>query len=318
MQSTTLGNNREFALSEATKVTFIANPKAGSASGQANIIQQLQQIFTDALETLETSGPDDAKQSATAACQTSDLIIAAGGDGTIQTIIDGMMASDQRPPLAIVPLGTANNLCRSLQIPLEAAAAVELLSTGQLREIDVASVSGNDEKRYFAGVASAGNTDRVIDNLEDEDKQRWGPWCYIRSALPVMSELSTYTTRIQFDGADAEQFDLWNLIIANSPFAAGGLRVAPQAVVDDGWLDVIMVNDGTPLDLATLTAEFLLGNYLEDPRVTVRRARHIVVEASPELRFLIDGEMVENQPFTFEISSRALRVVVPLATDDAQ
>jgi diacylglycerol kinase (ATP) len=152
----------------------------------------------------------------------------------------------------------------------------------------------------------------VIERLTDEVKQSWGAWSYLRSAVPVVADLRGFDTSIQLDDNPPERHNVWNVIVANTHIAAGGLPVAPRASIDDGLLDVIIVLDGTPLDITRLATEFFLGDYLEDDRVIYQTARRIRVQSDPEISFVADGETITGQPYTFIVKPCALRVVVPL------
>ncbi|TWT33498.1 Diacylglycerol kinase [Posidoniimonas corsicana] len=293
-----------------TPVYVLRNAAAGPANPEDFLPQQLQQMFGEELVVVETHTPEEGEQAVREACAEARIIVVAGGDGTINSVINTMMRCDRRPPLGLVPLGTGNNLCRALGVPLDPLSAYAALGSDQRVTIDLARASFAGSERYYACVASGGNSDRVIECLKHEEKAAWGPWCYLRSALPVMADLQAYHVSLEHDDGVLET-PLWNIIVANGAFAAGGLRVAPRASMTDGLLDVVAVRDGTPLDLAALSAEFFLGDYLEDQRVTHLRTRRLRVEAQPELRFLADGEMLVGQPFEFEAVPAAIEVVVP-------
>lgn len=291
-------------------VYVLRNATAGPANPDADHHGELRRRFGDRLVFVETHDPADGQRAVREACQTAAMIVAAGGDGTINAVINTMMQQPSRPPLGLIPLGTANNLCRALGVPLEPREAYAALGSGKHGTIDLAKATCGGGEQYFTCVASGGNSDRVIQCLRQEDKAAWGPWCYLRNALPVMASLTGFRTRVVHDGGELN-LSLWNVMVANGAYAAGGLRVAPRARMDDGLLDVVLVEDGTPLDLATISAEFFLGDYLEDDRVTFVRTRRLLVEADPELRFLADGETLAGQPFEFEAVPDALRVVIP-------
>lgn len=291
-------------------VYVLRNATAGPANPDSDLHGELGRQFGDRLVFIETYDPADGERAVREACEIAGMIVVAGGDGTISAVINTMMQQPRRPPLGLIPLGTANNLCRALGVPMTPREAYAALGSGNQATIDLAKATCGGQQQYFACVASGGNSDRVIGRLRQEDKAAWGPWCYLRNALPVMADLTGFQTRVVYDGGELN-LSLWNVMVANGAFAAGGLQVAPRARMDDGLLDVVLVEDGTPLDLATISAEFFLGDYLEDDRVTFLRTRKLTVEAEPELRFLADGESLTGQPFEFEAVADALQVVIP-------
>ncbi|WP_197527850.1 diacylglycerol/lipid kinase family protein [Posidoniimonas polymericola] len=291
-------------------VYVLRNATAGPANPDSDPRGQLERMFGERLVFVETHNSAEGERAVREACEKASMVVAAGGDGTINAVINTMMQQPSRPPLGLIPLGTANNLCRALGVPLTPREAYAALGSGRRANIDLAKATCDGQQQYFTCVASGGNSDRVIECLRHEDKAAWGPWCYLRNALPVMADLTGYQTRLEHDGGELN-LSLWNVMVANGKFAAGGLQVAPRARMDDGLLDVVLVEDGTPLDLATISAEFFLGDYLEDDRVTFLRTRKLRVEANPELRFLADGETLTGQPFEFEAVPDALEVVIP-------
>lgn len=298
-------------------IQVIWNPSAGPSVMRSEIQKQLISVLDGKVAIHETKSAEDAFQIVQTTAARAHLIVAAGGDGTFNTVIDSLMRIEERPNLGLLPVGTGNNLCRTLDIPLDPVSAIDILRSGKIKSIDLALVTSATSQTYYANVASGGTSDRVIENLEDVDKQRWGPWCYLRSALPVMAELQGYHTTVRFDESEPEQHQLWNVLVANGKFAAGGLAVGPRADLEGGYLDVMLILDGTPLDLAGLATEFFLGDYLEDERVIYRRAREFYIEAQPELKFLADGEVIEGQPFQFAIQPQVLAVLAPADANDS-
>jgi diacylglycerol kinase (ATP) len=292
------------------KTTYVIwNPSAGSATQKDELRDLLQRHLPVPVVVRETNSANEATDIVEQVAGEAGMLVAAGGDGTVHTVINGLMRCTRRPPLGLLPMGTGNTFCGTLGIPLDPVAAMHVIASGVVQTVDLAHVGAVDGQCYFANVASGGNSDRVVEMINADDKQTWGPWCYLRSALPIMAELDCYDTEVTFDDNDVQQLRLWNVIVANGRHAAGRLPVAPRAMLDDGLLDVVLIKDGTPLDLAALAAEFFLSDYLEDERVIFRRTASLSIESTPELRFLADGEMVIGQPFHFRCEPRALQVV---------
>jgi diacylglycerol kinase (ATP) len=245
-----------------------------------------------------------------AARQGFQRVVAAGGDGTINSVINGLYSDPESPPLAILPLGTGNDLCRSLSIPLDPALAFEMLEHGRVRRIDLVKATWKNGRRIFANAASGGNSNRVTESMTEELKKTWGAWAYVRGALEVLIDLKAFALELQLDDGPIERYTGWNYIVANGRTVAGGINVAPRAEMEDGLLDVIIIQDASPLNLATMVAEFLLGDYLQDERVIFRRASLVRVKTDPISKLNMDGELVENRCTTFTILPKALKVLV--------
>lgn len=298
----------------------IWNPTARRAGVAAELRSRLE--ADRRFELRETAAPDDARRWAREAIEDEriDTVVAAGGDGTIHAVVNGL-AEGSGPirngslvvakSLAILPLGTANDLCRSLLFPLDPMPAFELIDAPRRRRIDLARIEGPGVERIFVNAASGGNSTRVTELLTAEIKQRWGPWAYLRGVVDVVSDLTDYDLRLQHDDQPEEQIDAWNFVVANGPFSAGGIEVAPGADMADGLLDLIVIRGGTPLDAADLAGNLLLGNYLEHEQVVHRRVVRARLETHPASATSVDGEPIANQPLTFSVLPAALEVLVP-------
>jgi diacylglycerol kinase (ATP) len=149
-----------------------------------------------------------------------------------------------------------------------------------------------------------------MDHLTDDMKQRWGPFVYLRGAVDVLSSLVTFDTRLRFDDGQEEIVPALNVVVANGRTSGGGLQAAPHANPEDGLLDVIVVLDGSPIDLAVLAAKFVVSDYVQSDLVIFRRARQVSIASKPALRFSADGDWITEQPVTFEVLPAALPVTV--------
>jgi len=287
----------------------IWNPKARSTEATVELRKMIEHDPRFVLR--ETPQPAQAARLARMAAQQGfQRVVAAGGDGTINTVINGLYSGASSPPLAILPLGTGNDLCRSLSIPLDPILAFEVLQHGRIRCIDLVKATWKNGRRVFANAASGGNSNRVTESMTEELKKKWGAWAYIRGAVEVVIDLKAFALELQIDNGPREHYTSWNYIVANGRTVAGGVNVAPRAEMEDGLLDVIIIQDASPLNLATMVAEFLLGDYLQDERVIYRRASQVRVKTNPISKVNMDGELFENRSTTFAILPKALKIVV--------
>lgn len=261
---------------------------------------------------LITPSTSDEAQAATqqAADAGARLLIAAGGDGTINAIINALPIWPDHMAMAILPVGTGNDLCRSLEIPLDPLEATGLLWNPIIRRIDLVRAETPNYCRLHANMATGGNTDEVVQNLNDEQKRTWGALCYLPAALGKLTDLTGFDLQIQYDDQPPQQLRAWNVMIGNGRTSAGGVQVAPRADLEDGLLEVVVVLEGSALDIASLAAEYLMGDYLEHERVSYRRARRVRIQSQPPMHFSLDGEVIPEQPVTFTVQPQALPVVV--------
>lgn len=220
-------------------------------------------------------------------------------------------AGGARARLGILPLGTGNDLAWTLAIPLDAGAAVATLAEGNERTIDLIEVPGlRCGPTLAANVAAGGFSGRVGEESTAEAKDRWGTLAYVLGALmKVLPDLTGYRTTIAWDDGEAQEIDALAVLVANGRSVAGGRVVAPLASLEDGLLDVIVLRQGSLLDLAGV-ARLALGTFLESDAVDMRRARALHVESTPPMRFNVDGELLPEGPVTFRVVPHALRVIV--------
>lgn len=302
------------------KTCVILNPSAGGAEGAGELLER-ELGARDRVEVWRTAAAGDAREmAARAVAQGFDRVVAAGGDGTLNEILNGLAPRFDAVELGLLPLGTGNDLARTLEIPRDVPAAVEALTFGRARSLDVARVD-NDGIRYFLNVSAGGFSGEIGEILEQdpEVKAAWGPLSYVRGAFEALSGLEPYRTRIVLDpgGAEEERLRLAavNVIVANARFVGGGLQVAPRAVLDDGLLDLVAVRAAPVGRLSLLASKVLVSQHLEDELIVHRQVRALEIHSEPPMPFNADGELIGRTPVRYEVLPGALRFVVPPAAD---
>ncbi|MBX9584200.1 MAG: YegS/Rv2252/BmrU family lipid kinase [Gemmataceae bacterium] len=298
------------------RVCLLFNPRAGSA-GQMDALRDALAAVPGL--TVRELGPDDdlAAAAAEAARDGFDVIAVAGGDGTVHAAANGLLDAGAGAALAVLPLGTGNDFCRTLNVPLDPLEAVPLLTRGEVRRLDAVRVTGGRDG-WLVNAATGGFSGKVAAEVTSELKAAWGPLAYLRGAVGPTADLPQYTLVMRFDGGPPDLDDeVLNVVVANGRTAAGGLPVAPSANPEDGLLDVVIVRAGGTLDLSVVAARLMHGDYTEDEHVVHRTARKFEIAPNPPMAFSLDGELCEGASFTFEVKPGALRVVVGPGYDPA-
>lgn len=295
------------------------NSNAGSAA--AADLDALRML--PGIELIDCAAPADTIAAAAEAARAGDeRVVAAGGDGTVHLVANGLMeggtSADTRPALGVLPLGTGNDFARTLglELGLPPFETIDVIRRGPLRTVDLIRVSHPDQAgatQYAINVCAGGFSGTVDEVLTSELKATWGPLAYLVGAVKALPDLSDYDTRIAWDGGPAEPVHAFNVVVANGRTAGGGKPVAPRANPEDGLLDVVVVRSGTGMDIARLVARLVAGDYLEDDRILFRRVERLTVESHPGMWFNVDGELRTNDPITFEAVPSALRVVTGAA-----
>lgn len=283
------------------------NPSAGTAEAYRALRTELER--KPGLVLRET-GSDSEARDLVRRCvdEGTELVIAAGGDGTLNAVVNGLALARRPATMAILPVGTGNDFARTLAIPSDPAAALELLHDPCVRNIDLLKAVDAAGSRFFVNMANGGNSQNVA--LDDEMKQRWGPFCYVRGVIEVLTRLERYQATIRFDDGPEETFDVFNIFVGNGQTCGAGLKVAPLADPEDGLMDVMIVLDGGPVDIATLAARFLVNDFLDSEMVVHRRARSMWIDSEPKMVFVTDGDANTVEPATFTVIPGALPMIV--------
>jgi diacylglycerol kinase (ATP) len=291
------------------RICVILNPIAGAVKSVATIQDRLRRLNAERF--CISHQPGDAEKFAREASD-FDLIVSAGGDGTLNEVVNGIAQGGCTAALGVLPLGTGNDFARTLGVPIDLDTAIERIMAGKIRATDLVRVT-SDCTRYFANVSSGGFSGMVDEKLTAEMKRTWGPLAYLRGAAAAFSELHGYATRVALDDAEAFELDLYNVVVANGRYVAAGIPIAPEAELADGLLDIVFIPERGPAELAILAAQILVGKHLSSDAVIFHRAKKIAISSRPGMWFNVDGELIGNEPATFELLPGALQCVVGAA-----
>ncbi len=238
-----------------------------------------------------------------------ELVVAAGGDGTLNEVLNGLSEDFGKARLGLIPLGTGNDFARSIGVPSDLEGAMTVLLGGTARSLDVARATIGDTSRCFVNMSVGGFSGEVSERASDA-KDLWGPLAYMRAAIGALPELKGFLTRITLNGAEILELETYNIVVSNGRYVASGIPVAPQAVLDDGLLDVMIAPATTIPQLAVLVPTVLLGRHADSDLLLFRKATRVEIQCDPPMGFNVDGELLGEGPARFEIVPRALRMIV--------
>jgi YegS/Rv2252/BmrU family lipid kinase len=241
-----------------------------------------------------------------------DLVVAAGGDGTVHEVLNGLMSiePDRRPALGVLPTGSGNDTRRTLGIPVDLSAAALVLATGRRRTFDVGLCNGVYFNNSFAAGLDAKVTAKAVEYKVTT--KRSGLWLYLTALLHVLfKELEAFNLRVAFD--DQPPVDIETLIVAvtNGPTYGGGFFITPDAVPDDGLFDVCMID---PLSLPQALARLpfvVAGKHTRMRPVHMSRHTSLVIDCDRALPAQIDGEVLLDSHYEIRMLPGAIRCVVP-------
>lgn len=241
-----------------------------------------------------------------------DRIIIGGGDGTLNAAAGALLASNL--PLGILPLGTANDLARTLGIPLNPIEACEVIAEGKLHRIDLGCVNGH----YFFNVAHIGFGVTLARELSAEIKQQWGVLGYARAAIAALKKRSSFRAEI-WGGEDwVYKMRCFQIAVGNGRYFGGGLAVAHNARIDDHTLKVWSLKPIEFWRLLVLAPAILRGRHLEHQRVWHNWAQRVEIRTRKRMPVSADGELITHTPAKFHTLPNAISVYIPASyeTDD--
>jgi diacylglycerol kinase (ATP) len=265
-----------------------------------------------------TKKPGDGRALAlSGASEGRELIIACGGDGTISEVANGILESGRDVELGVLPSGTGGDFRRTLNIPTRTADAARRLRVGRARRMDVGRVTyinheGAEESRYFIGVASFGISTDIIERVKEGGSRLLGGKLSFAVAAG-QTTLSFPQTKVvmQLDEGRERRLTITNLCVANARYFGGGMKVAPDAKLDDGQFDVITIHDLGALKILANAHKLYRGTHLSMEQVQQARARVVVARPdrkNEEVAIEVDGELPGRLPARFEILPSALRI----------
>ncbi len=264
-----------------------------------------------------------------AAVRGAKMIIACGGDGTISEVANGIIESNQDAELGILPGGTGSDFRRTLGMPSNIAAAARALRDGRTRKIDFGRVtfvndSGERETLFFINVASFGMSTDVLHRTSSGEATKWIPAFTPRkltsklsyAAATVQTTLTSSPTEVKFqlDDQPERRLRIAEFCVANARYYGGGMKIAPDAKVEDGLFDIVTIGDASSFRILTNAPRLYLGAHLSMNEVTHALAKQVIVRPVKKdelVRVELDGEVVGRLPATFEIVPRSLRVRFP-------
>lgn len=293
------------------KTLLIINPAAkhGETQKLIPVIEQLLQNMPH--DTVVTEGMGHAANVAGSA-NDYDVVIAAGGDGTVHEVLNGLMAipEESRPVLGVLPTGSGNDTRRTLGIPTDLTAAARVVAAGERRRFDVGLCNGVYFNNSFAAGLDAKVTAKAVEYKVT--KRRDGLWLYLTALLHVLfNDLGSFDLSISFDGGETERHDTLIVAVTNGPTYGGGFFITPDAVSDDGNFDVCMI-DPLSLPQALVRLPFVIaGKHTRMSVVHMSRHQSLTIECESPVPAQIDGEVLLSSRYEISMLPGAIACLVP-------
>ncbi|HEX7058067.1 MAG TPA: diacylglycerol kinase [Bacilli bacterium] len=279
------------------RARLIYNPSSGREEIRRRLPEILQRLEQGGIETSchGTTCEGDATKAAEEAIRRKfDIVIAAGGDGTLYEVINGLAEREYRPKLGILPLGTTNDFARALGIPKHWEYAIDLILAGHTRKVDV----GKANSRYFINIAGGGSFTELTYEVPSKLKTMIGQLAYYMKGLEKLPWLKPIKLHFQSPKYNFAE-EVMMFLIANSNSVGGFEKLAPDANVHDGQFDVIILKKCNLAEFIRIATMALRGDHLHDPHVIYFKTDMLQVTSPDYVQLNLDGEMGGTLPCKF-------------------
>jgi YegS/Rv2252/BmrU family lipid kinase len=301
------------------KPVVIVNPRSGGGLNErrwASVVGPLSDGL-GAFDTRFTEAPGHARTLAREeALAGRGLVVALGGDGTISEVADGLVSAGGQAELGIIPRGTGGDFRRSLGLENELSKAAERVRRSKPRPVDIGRATfvardGGQASRHFINVASVGFSSVVAERSNQASKRLGGKVSFLAAVARSLLTYDNAEVAVAVDDGEARRMTLLLAAVGNGCFFGGGMKICPEALLDDGFFDLVTVGDLGRLEVLAKIHRIYSGNHLSMPEVRSVRCSRLQMAAADAKALIpleIDGETPGFLPARFEMLKSALRL----------
>lgn len=292
------------------KVKMIINPSSGRQSMESRIDYLCKLLLDEGyiLGKFFTKEKDDAMFETIKACKEDwDIVIVSGGDGTINEVAKGIAQSSRKIPVAILPSGTVNDFANYMNIPARISDFFDMIKREQVIDIDLGKIEDN----YFVNVAAGGLLTNVGYQVQPEAKAILGRLAYYFEGVKELVIQGLEPINVSFQSKEYTSEDkILLFLISNSSSIGGFKKLAPDADVLDGLLDVLIIKDSDVAELANIFFNVLTGEHINHPNVVYFKTNEIKISANREIPIDIDGEYGGKLPANFQVIPKGMKLLI--------
>jgi diacylglycerol kinase (ATP) len=295
-------------------ITVIIRPREGDER-ITELVTAVRELRREGHRVLmrTTAEPGDATRFARLATRRqADLIVSAGGDGTLNEVVNGIARCRHRPKLAVVPVGTANDFALGVGIPENVTEALHLAVHGQAAQVDIARVN----RRFFMNVSTGGFGAQATEDADPDMKRRLGAVAYLISGFKHFVEFNPASAQFVTDDGVLHDGEFVVFAVGNARQTGGGNELTPRANLSDGKLDVVIVPALSRMDFLALLPDLRAGTHLSSPDVKYVQTRRLHIQAPGEISVNVDGEPIPGTHFDYRVHDRPITVMLPESDND--
>jgi YegS/Rv2252/BmrU family lipid kinase len=262
-------------------------------------------------EHVETRGPGDAERAAReAALAGAPLVVAVGGDGTLNEVVSGVRSAGAPAAVGAVLTGRGCDACRNFGVPRDPIAAVRALADGRDARFDLGRAEWTDGRRRWFAMSAGVGFDAAVAHRAQSLRMR-GTLPYLAAVLATVHRHVPADALLELDDMPARPTTVTAIVAANGRWFGGGMMIAPNAAPADGAFDVVVIGALGRLELLRWLPRIYTGGHTRHPRIAVRRARRVRITGSRPLPTHVDGEPMSATPVVLTLEPGALRLRVP-------
>lgn len=291
------------------KARVIYNPSAGREVFKKKLPQVLEMLEKAGYETSchATTGSKDATRAAEIAAERYfDLVVVAGGDGTVCEVVNGLACKAYRPQLGIIPAGTTNDYARAIGLPKDVEAACQVIINGRAQQMDI----GRANKEYFINIAGGGSLTELTYEVPSKLKTLFGQFAYYAKSVEKLAFFKPTQMKIVSDTIQLDE-EIMLFLITNSPSVGGFEKLAPNADMSDGYFDVLIIKKMNLPEFIGLATQVFRGEHVNDPKVIYFQTADINITSEQDVQLNLDGEHSGELPCHFQILKQHISVMVP-------
>lgn len=292
------------------RARIIYNPTSGRELFKKHlpdVLMKLEQAGYEASCHATTCEGDATNAAEIAVKRGYDLVIAAGGDGTLNEVVNGLAEKPNRPKLGLIPMGTTNDFARALHIPRDIDKALEVILKGETIPVDL----GRMNNRYFINIAGGGRITELTYEVPSKLKTMLGQLAYYLKGIEMLPSFKPSDVRIEYDGKVFEG-EVMIFLVGLTNSVGGFEKLAPDSSINDGLFTLMFLKKTNLAETIRIISLALRGEHLNDPHLVYVKANYIKVTAKEKVQLNLDGEFGGLLPAEFQNLYRHLTVFAPL------
>jgi diacylglycerol kinase (ATP) len=281
----------------AQRILLVTNPSSGGSDDEALAAVESELRAAGDVQRLEPGGVEPEAEIQSAA-RTADVVVVAGGDGTLHRIVNALRAQLEELVFGLIPMGTGNDFARTLRVPEEPGAAARIAAGDGVRRVDLGRARGGGVERLFVNACIGGFPVAMNEAVDQDTKARLGPLAFWLGGAKVVADLPR--TTVILDGVQVT--DCLAAGVGNGKTSGGGIALWPDASLDDGALDGCALGAPSLAVAGKVASRLKAGTHEGLDEVVTTRGRAVTIDSDPPIEINVDGELVGlRTPATFEV-----------------